>query len=373
MRKLASIRKISRIDPIPGKDRIALATVDGWSVIVNKADFAEGSLCVFVEIDSVLPERPEFEFLRSKNFRIKTMKMAGVISQGICFPLSILPGRDVMIGDDVTEILGIRQYEPTMDVEHENERSGRTVRRSRLAKYLMRFKWFRDLANITKHRGDTAFTKLVRKTDETRIQEIPYILLDKKTRWVATEKIDGQSGTFVLKKKKRRIPFIGDRFEFEVYSRNKRIPVEDDSSYWAVARKYDLKNRMAAMIDSVRGDNSKGGNDFVALQGEVIGPKIQKNKYGRDSYELYIFNLIYPFGRIDSETASVICEYENIPFVPILNCEYTLPYTVQEVLDYAHGKSELADINREGIVFRDEEGKQSFKAVDPLFLMQYDE
>ena len=91
MRTLASIKTISDILPIDGKDRIVLAMVDGWSVIVKKDEFQIGDNCVYIEIDSVLPEKPEFEFLRSKNFRIKTMKMAGVISQGICFPMSILP------------------------------------------------------------------------------------------------------------------------------------------------------------------------------------------------------------------------------------------------------------------------------------------
>lgn len=71
-------------------DRIVLATVLGWTVIVQK-DFKVGDEIVFAEIDSVFPEKPEFEFLRSKKFRIKTMKMGGVISQGIVFPLSILP------------------------------------------------------------------------------------------------------------------------------------------------------------------------------------------------------------------------------------------------------------------------------------------
>ena len=115
-RALAYFFFINSIIPIEGKDRIVLATVLGWTVIVQK-DFNVGDKVVFAEIDSVFPEKPEFEFLRSKKFRIKTMKMAGVISQGIVFPLSILPEGEYNIGDDVTEILGITQYEPTMDKE----------------------------------------------------------------------------------------------------------------------------------------------------------------------------------------------------------------------------------------------------------------
>ena len=91
MRTLASIKEIAALHPIEGKNRIELAIIDGWSVIVKKNEFQVGDKCVYCEIDSVLPEKPEFEFLRNKNFRIKTMKMGGVISQGICFPLSIHP------------------------------------------------------------------------------------------------------------------------------------------------------------------------------------------------------------------------------------------------------------------------------------------
>jgi RNA ligase (TIGR02306 family) len=119
MRKLASIKTISSIMPIEGKDRIVLAMVDGWSVIVKKDEFQVGDKCVYCEIDSVMPETEQFEFLRSKKFRIKTMRMSGVVSQGICFPMSILPDGSYEIEQDVTEILGIKQYEDTMDVEPE--------------------------------------------------------------------------------------------------------------------------------------------------------------------------------------------------------------------------------------------------------------
>ena len=90
MRQLASIKEVKDIIPIEGKDRIELAIIDGWSVIIKKDEFKVGDKCIYVEIDSVMPDRPEFDFLRGKNFRIKTMKMAGVISQGICFPTTLL-------------------------------------------------------------------------------------------------------------------------------------------------------------------------------------------------------------------------------------------------------------------------------------------
>jgi tRNA-binding EMAP/Myf-like protein len=113
MRNLASIQKILNITPILNSDNLELLTVLGWHVVVQKEEFNVGDLCVYCEIDSLLPERPEFEFLRKVGFRIKTARIRGVLSQGICFPLSILPeGIEVKEEMDVTEVLGVVKYEP---------------------------------------------------------------------------------------------------------------------------------------------------------------------------------------------------------------------------------------------------------------------
>src|SRR6056297_506501 len=91
MRKLASIQKIRSLDPIEGADAIERATVLGWQLVVKKGEFKPGDLAVYCEIDSLMPERPEFEFLKPRKMRIRTVRLRGQVSQGICFPLSILP------------------------------------------------------------------------------------------------------------------------------------------------------------------------------------------------------------------------------------------------------------------------------------------
>ena len=116
-----------------------------------------------------------------------------------------------------------------------------------------------------------------------------------------------------------------------------------------------------------------GACDWIAIQGECIGPKIQKNKYEVSDYDLFVFNLIYPWGRMRSTVARSACQRFGLKFVPIIETGITLPDTVDEVLTYAHGTSALHDTLREGIVFRSEDGARSFKAVDPLFLLKYDE
>lgn len=357
MRKLASIKIVSNITPIEGKDRIVLAAIDGWSVIVKKDEFCVGDKCVYIEIDSVLPEKPEFEFLRKNGFRIKTMKMAGVISQGICFPLDILPPGEYMPDMDVTSLLGIKQYEATMDIERASDHTPK----KKYPKFLMKMKWFRKIVSPKKRAKD--FPSFVSKTDETRIQNIPHILSDKRT-WIATEKIDGQSGTFCLVRHKSRIPFFKDKFEYIVCSRNMRLYNRDNSSYWSVSDKYNMESVLRSLI---------GDNDWVCVQGECVAPRVQGNKYNVSEADFYVFNLIYPHGRTGSVNAKLVCEDLGLKFVPIIAENYVLPDTVTEVLEYAHGRSAIGDTLREGIVFRSADGKQSFKAVDPKFLMKYDE
>jgi len=362
LRTLASIKEIAALHPIEGKDRIELAIIDGWSVIVKKNEFQVGDKCVYCEIDSVLPEKPEFEFLRNKNFRIKTMKMGGVISQGICFPLSILPESEYKVGDDVTDIMGVKQHEPTMDREPKS--LGETQLDSKkYPKWLMRFKWFRKLVRRYDKRGSKAFPAFVHKTDETRIQNIPFILKEKQP-FVATEKIDGQSGTFCLERHKSKIPLIKDKFEYMVCSRNLRLFNKDNSSYWSVSDRYDIEKVLRKLI---------GNFDWIAIQGECIAPNVQGNKYKVKIPDLYVFNIITPEGRMSSLNAKNICEANGLKFVPIIDTSYILPDKVDKVLEYAHGKSALGSTLREGIVFRSQDGKVSFKAVDPLFLIKYDE
>lgn len=363
MRKLASVKRISDIHPIDGRDRIVLANVDGWSVIVKKDEFDIGDLCVYIEIDSVLPPKPEFEFLKKSNYRIKTMKMAGVISQGICFPLSILPAktcRDYEIDEDVTDILCIKQYEATMDKEPDNKNLNGVNKR--YPQFLMRWKWFRKLVLRSK-KELSEFPSFISKTDETRIQNMPFILADK-TPWVATEKIDGQSGTFCLVRHKRKLSFLQDKFEYIVCSRNRRLYQPDSSSYWNVSSKYNIELILKQLI---------GKFDWIAIQGECISPKVQGNKYKVSAPDLYVFNIITPEGRLDSVSASDICKRHGLKFVPIITTEYTLPDSIDEVLSYVHGQSAIGDTLREGIVFRSQDGMRSFKAVDPLFLIKYDE
>jgi RNA ligase (TIGR02306 family) len=124
MRKLASIQKINDIRPIPGADSIEVARVLGWDVVVKKNEFHVGDEIVYIEIDSFLPIEDEYEFLRKtsykndkflgEGFRLKTIKLRGQVSQGLILPISVVENKGwhgLPVGTDVTEILGVREWE----------------------------------------------------------------------------------------------------------------------------------------------------------------------------------------------------------------------------------------------------------------------
>lgn len=360
MRKLASIRAVSNIRPIEGKDFIEQVNVGGWNIIVKKGEFKEGDLCVYVEIDSQLPPTDEFKFLEKKKYIIKTMKMSGVRSEGIVFPTSILPKRTkIVLGADVTKVLGITQYNKEVEVE-------KTLFEKAFS-YFMRYPWFRKIfkKTISKKKITSNFPHWIRKTDEERIQNCKEVLSEGLV-WEATEKVDGSSATFGLKK-------LGNDMDVVVCSRNTRL-YGTDNVWYAVFTKYELEKALMNLFES---QNAK---ESVVIQGEVINSNIQKNKYKVTEPKFYVFNILVDgvSHRFSQEQLNEISD--KLVKVPVVfsSFTWTATNTVDEVLNIATYNSKLnPDALAEGLVFRtyDENQKliKSFKAVSPTFLMKNDE
>lgn len=336
-RKLASIRTVSEINPIPDADAIERATVDGWNVVVKRGEFKPGDLCVYCEIDSLLPIREEFEFLRKSSyrkmadgkegFRLKTIKLRGQVSQGLLLPISILPNEIVsstgygdLPGTDVTSVLGIVKYEPPMP------------------------------ANLVgKAKG--FFPSFIPKTDEERIQNLPEILTnEKETLFDATEKLDGSSTTYFIKNR-----------QFGVCSRNLELLEDEQNSLWKFAREMNLEAKLSML----------GRN--IALQGEIIGEGIQGNPYKLKGQTVRFYNAfdIDKHEYFNYEDFNKIINMLGLETVPVIHQGTILPETIDEILKMADGKSVLnPTFNREGLVFRTRGAKRiSFKAISNLFLL----
>ena len=349
-RKLASIQIIKNLEPIEGRDRILLAEIEGWHVIVGKDDFKIGDKCIYIEIDSVLdPNNPVFEQARKRSNRVKTMKLAGVYSQGIAYPLSAfnMKPEEWNEGDDVTQKLHIVKYD-----EYAGEEPKVGVTKKQYNKFQLF--WYKFFGFPQKKKG--GFTSLVSKTDEVRIQNIPEALQNKEPV-VVTQKVDGMSCTVTLEN-----TFFGTKFN--VYSRNLRVG-KDNSAYWKAVEMYDLQNRMELMLE-------ENGGKWIAIQGEVAGPGIQKNPEGLKDIDFFIFNIIDPSGRWGTEKMVEWCYRYGLTPVPIVDTNYILPDTVDGMLQYATNKSMInPEVLREGVVVRSKDGQKSFKAVSPEYLVKH--
>jgi len=341
-RKLASIQKVLDVQPIPGADAIECLTVLGWKVVSKKGEFKVGDLVVYFEVDSILKESPDVEFLRKSGFRIKTIRLRGQVSQGLCLPLSILAGESELPhephaeGDDVTELLGVVKYEPYVPAQ---------------------------LAGLAK--GN--FPEFLHKTDETRIQAVPAVLYrHQNKKFYVTEKVDGSSMTVYF----RRNEHFADG-EFGVCSRNIDMKEEGGTSFWKVARELDLENKLRSL------------NRNIALQGELLGPGVQGNKYKLEKLGYYVFNVfdIDTGLHFNYDDFVKMIIYLQLQPVPLVDDSFILPNTIDELVQYSKGKSAMnKDSHREGIVLRpligeydeDLRGRLSFKCINPDFLLKYD-
>lgn len=381
-RALAHIEQIVDIQPIPNADRIEVATVLGWKVVIAKHDgFKVGDKVIYIEIDSKLPEREEFEFMRDRKFRVRTIRLRGQYSQGLVMPMSLLK-RDYPIGTDVTKELGITYYvaednmrkanKPPKSLKYQSMAARhKELFRKQPFRWLMRREWGRALLFLffgRRYDKPKAFpTKFafVNKTDETRIENLPWLLGYEKPL-IVTEKLDGTSSTYILERR-------GRKYEFWVLSRNVRQFSENQECYheyniyWAMAKKYNIEQHLREYLEA----HPELG--YVCVQGESVG-KVQGNPLKLVEDDLYIFNFIdSSSGRISSIEGKKIIESWGMKWVPILDTNFIMPNDMEEFKVMATAKSVVnPEVLREGIVLRDPTCDLSFKNVSREYLMKHE-
>jgi hypothetical protein len=371
-RKLVHIEKIIELVPIPGADFIQSSKILGWECVVKKGEFKVGDLCAYFEIDAIVPPKPEFEFLKDVKYRVKTRKFKGSLSQGLALPLSILPPGKYKEGDDVTQLCNVSHYDPESNLHASNKEP---ISENKLLKYLyktrpiqflLKYSFFRKLLLPKKEHG--AWPKGIQHTDECRLQNTKYDSLREKfkdKKFYVTVKMDGQSGTFFLKRKNG----LFKKFYFGVLSRNIWKKKRDNSNYWQVAIKYDIEKALKKAI---------GDKDMIIVQGEICGPGIQKNPENFTELKFFVFNVItvdldqqYQY---DLEEMEEFCQQTGLQMVPTFKKELELPEDPKELLKMAEGKCHFNPKHeREGLVFRlVENGEKlvSFKAISNKFLLK---
>lgn len=331
-RALASIARITELLPIAGADRIELARVAGWQCVVKKGEFKPGELAVYLEIDAVPPDREAFAWLwqpkgqtgvkQPSTFRIRTLRLRGTLSQGLLMPLGQAGVTNAIEGDDLTEQLGVTKYEPPAPSGMGDWRAG--------------------------------FPSLVPKTDEMRVQAVPQVLEELRGQpFIATVKMDGTSSTFVM--------VDG---ALHACGRNHSI-AEGENLYWYVAKKHRLAEVLAG--------------SSLAIQGEIVGPGVQKNPVGLKDKTLFVFNLY------DTRTGEHLadselrkfCQQHQLQPVPMAFEGERFDETVDSLLNKAEGLYAGTNNQREGIVIRPITpmrstvlgGRLSFKAISNRYLL----
>jgi RNA ligase (TIGR02306 family) len=338
-RKLATIEKIQSLTPIEGADRIELAHIRGWDVVVQKGIYEVGDGVVYFEIDSMVDvTKPQFTFLADRGVRtdfegrtghvVKTMRLRGQYSQGLAIPwkefgdeLSHLYDR--RFGTDVTDMIGVWKWEPPIPASLSGKMRG-------------------------------GMPGWVRKTDAERIQNFEDYLPLNPDEFYCTEKIDGSSATFTLH---------GD--DFHVCSRNIDLYETEGNTFWEIANRYNIKDVLTAWLADTPGATA------CTIQGEVYGEGVNGNRLGLKGHHFAAFNF-----EIDGSVQNLDHLEETLPLVPWLDVK--APQTVAEALEAVDGmKSTLSkDRLAEGVVWRRKDGEdiipgvRTVKAISNKYLLK---
>jgi RNA ligase (TIGR02306 family) len=334
IRKLASIQVVSDIKIHLNADRLALAKVLGWQVVIQKEEFKIGQKVVYFEIDSLLPEKPWSEFMRARQFRVKTVKLRGEISQGLILPLKILGDdaneNDFEIGQNLTELIGVNKYED--DADHKSETEGKT-------------------SNFPSH--------LVEKTDEPRIQSIPYMIEKFMGQsYYASLKYDGTSATYLIDPNNKET--------FYICSRNLTKEYVPGELYSRIADEFKIKENLLK-------------NDCrYAIQGEIYGPKISKNYHQAKKTSFAVFNIkdLIENRFLDMQELVDTCKKLNLPMVEIVEKSESFNYSLEELKNLSKGNYPGTKNPREGLVFRlqnewNKDYRLSFKIINDDFLVKH--
>lgn len=335
-RKMVTYREIDRLSPIRGADVIELAHIGGWQVVVKKGEFEVGDEVAYFEIDSWIPHEVA-PFLSKgkepavyngiKGARLKSIKIRGALSQGLILHVNSVEYLEMgqpLLGDDISKFYGVIKWEPQTALSLAGQQAG-------------------------------VFPAELNKTDQERIQNLSdqwFIATEELgTTFEVTEKLDGTSATYYLDRDDK----------FHVCSRNFELKEDEGNVYWKIAKKYQIEERMREI-----------GLHGYAVQGEIIGPQIQGNKYGLKDQEFFVFDIQYA-GTRENVRPNIRTNWValmGLQHVPVLEAHAVLKGR-GAIIEDADGQSMIGTKpKREGVVWKAADGFDSFKAISNDWLLK---
>lgn len=351
-RAMARICKVDDLSSIEGADKIEVAHIGGWRVVVKKGDFKKDSFAVFCEVDSFVSNaiapfltksgHAPKEYNNVLGERLKTIKLKGQISQGLLLPMSVYfehfadseedEGQELSEsfyeGMDISTVLGIQKWEPPTDPKLGGSPRGN-------------------------------FPNFIRKTDQERIQNLSRQFKDWQIQgmtWERTEKLHGSSMTVYVNGETNG-----------VCSRNIDLIQEEGNTFWDVAVRDNVHNKLRNIFPGVN----------LAIQGELCGPGINGNTLKLKEHKFYVFDIfnidrqeyLLPADRWDMVRDLALLH------VPVCAASISLSRTTaEEVLANADGESAITPgVLLEGYVYKSMSNPDtSFKAVSNQWLCKYE-
>lgn len=323
MPELAYIGQVTHIYPIPGADFIeSLEVVCGpggrWRGTAKKGDFDPGDRCEVYLQDALLPQSERFAFLEARHWRIRMVRLKGVPSECLIMPLTDATA-SLEVGVDITDLAGVTKYEKPLS------------------------------ANIG---GDILghFPSFVPKTDEPNFQRAPDLVAALQGRpFYATLKADGSSGTV----------FWDRDGTVHACSRNFELKERPDTAVWQLVARYNLAQQRLPL----------------ALQFEIVGPGVQKNRLGLKELELRLFNVWHIEQRryLDFADMLAVARSLGLPVVDLVEVGEAFTLRDDEALRRYAERTYPNGATAEGVVIRPTQEMQvdgerlSFKVINLLY------
>lgn len=371
-RKLATIRKIDAINPIPEADAIEVATVDGWNVVVKKGEFKVGDYAVYFEIDSWIPntiapfltkpDRDPAVYNEVSGERLKTIKLRKQLSQGLLLPMTTFPELVLCKRQDYNttgEIcVGMKEDDLIYEVDEYND----------ITEYLGIQKWERALHASLAGTARGNFPSFIYKTDQERVQNLSRRLGEYEgEEFEVSIKLDGSSCTQYFLPEGNKYLKEDEISRFGVCSRNLDLKETEGNSFWTVARVMGMEAKLKTLSPP----------RALAIQGELIGPTIQ------GGYEKEPVNRFYVFDIFDIDKQEYLlpaerrelCNSLGITHVPLIGINTKLPIgdnLIPQLLELAEGLGMNNGVKREGIVYKHNKSSFSFKVISNSYLLKND-
>lgn len=323
MAKDTTIEIVENVNKHPNAEKLSLCNILGFKCVTKLDQFTNGQKVVYVRPDTVFPEADwATEYRKYSIKRVKAVRLRGEWSEGVIIPFEALPEdiynqlKDCVVGDEVSEVLGITHYEPPQP---------------------------QDLS------AKGGLPMGIPKTDEERFENMRFLSYGEVVD--VQLKIDGQSCSYY---------YNYDTKEFGVLGRSLEIKPEAINRYTDNVLTYDIETKLRAYGEAQQLSLTIRGESYGAgLQGHEHNPHAKMNK-GWGMFSVFLIKEHEYAEKGHRYYFKNVAEEIGLPIAPMI--EENVVLTPELVEKYSVGITELNGKVFEGVVIKT--NTYSFKIIN---------